>query len=102
MTVSSTAATLFPAGSAEACGTASTDYVPCSTAVIDSAGWNTTSYRNGTQYFVRGDEAFHKERLYGTVYRTTLNSNTPTDRPAFFETNKFYEWAIQDTLLAQR
>lgn len=95
VTVSSTAATLFPTGSATACGTASTNFLPCGTSVIDSAGWNTTSYRNGLQYFIRGDEDFHKERLYGTVYRTTLNSNTPTDRPAFFETNKFYEWAIQ-------
>lgn len=94
-TVSATAATIFPTGSATACGTASTSYLPCTTPVIDSAGWNATEYRNGMQYFVRGDEAFHKERLYGTVYRTTLDSNTPNPRAAFIETNKFYEWAIQ-------
>jgi hypothetical protein len=94
-TVVSTAATLFPAGSAQACGTASTNNLPCATPVIDTADWNATTYRNGLQYFVRGDEDFHKERLYGTVYRTTLNFNTATDRPAFFETDKDYEWAIQ-------
>lgn len=93
--VSSTAADLFAPGSATACGTASTNFLPCTTPVIDTGNFNATEYRNGTQYFVRGDEAFKKERLYGTVYRTTLKSNTPEQRPAFLETNNFYEWAIQ-------
>jgi hypothetical protein len=94
-TVTQTAANVFPTGSDTACGTASTGFLPCGTPMIDSANYNSSQYRNGMQYFIRGDEAFKKERLYGTVYRTTLNSNTPTNRPAFLETNKYYEWAIQ-------
>lgn len=93
--VSSTAADIFPAGSGEACGTAATGNLPCGTPMIDSGNYNASAYRNGNQYFIRGDEELGRDRFYGTIYRTTLTTNGPNPRPAFNTTNKFYEWAIQ-------
>jgi hypothetical protein len=93
--VTSTAATLFPAGSATACGTPSTGNLPCSLPMIDSGNYNSAAYRNADQYFIRGDEDFHSDRFYGTVFRTTLSFDTPNVRPAFNETDKNYQWAVQ-------
>lgn len=93
--VTATAATLFPAGSSQACGTSSTGFLPCNTPMIDSGNFNASNYRNADQYFIRGDEDFKKDRVYATVFRTTLSTNSPNPRPAFNTTNKYYQWAIQ-------
>jgi hypothetical protein len=97
VTVTSTAASLYPANTSgtPVCGTASAFYLPCSTAVIDSGSYTDTDYRNGVQYNFRIDKDFAHDRLYGSFYRTTLNTNTPNARTAFVETNKFYQYAIQ-------
>jgi hypothetical protein len=97
VTVNATAASLYPVNSTGApeCGTASTSYLPCSTNVTDSGNYADTEYRNGLQYNLRIDKDFSRDRLYGTFYRTTLNTNTPNPRAAFLETNKFYQYAIQ-------
>lgn len=89
--VSSTAASVF----GDACGTAATGNLPCDLAMIDTGNYNASAYRNGTQYFIRGDENWGNDRVYGTIYRTTLTTNGPNPRPAFNTTNKFYQWAIQ-------
>ena len=92
-----TGASLYPVNSSgtPTCGTASAFNLPCGTAVLDSGNYTDTAYRNGLQYNLRLDKNFNKDRLYGTVYRTTLNSNTPDARSAFIETNNFYQYAIQ-------
>jgi hypothetical protein len=90
-TVQSTANTLYPG----TCGTAATFFLPCATAMIDTANYSPTSYRNGMQYNFRLDKDFKAERLYGSFYRTTLSSNTPNLRSAFAITNQYYQWAIQ-------
>src|SRR6201996_7105072 len=89
--VQSTANTLY----AGTCGTAATFFLPCSTAMVDTANFNPTSYRNGLQYNFRLDKDFRAERLYGSFYRTTLSDNTPNVRSAFGIPNQFYQWAIQ-------
>ncbi len=90
--VSSRASDVFP----NTCGTSATDNLPCDTAMIDTGNFSSSAYRNGNQYFIRIDKDFHKkDRLYGTVFRTTLKSNGPNPRAAFKTTNKFFEWAIQ-------
>ena len=89
--VQATAATLYPG----TCGTAATSFLPCSTAMVDNANYTDTSYRNGLQYNFRLDKAFAAERLYGSFYRTTLNTNTPNVRSAFSTTNNYYQYAIQ-------
>lgn len=91
VTVSSRASDIFPT----TCGTAATDNLPCNLAMIDNGNFSSSAYRNGDQYFIRIDKDFRKDRLYGTMFRTTLTSNGANPRSAFNTTNKFYEWAIQ-------
>jgi hypothetical protein len=89
--VKSTAATLY----AGTCGTATTFFLPCTTPLVDTANYTDTAYRNGLQYNFRLDKAFAADRLYGSFYRTTLNSNTTNVRSAFATTNNYYQYAIQ-------
>ena len=92
-----TAATLYPVNTngTPICGTPSTFNLPCSTPILDSGGYSDTAYRNGLQYLIRADKNFANERLYGTFYRTTLNSNGTNPRAAFKTTNTFSQYAIQ-------
>jgi Carboxypeptidase regulatory-like domain len=89
--VGSTAATLY----AGTCGTAATSFLPCSLPLVDTANYTDTDYRNGLQYNFRLDKAFAAERLYGSFYRTTLNSNSPNVRSAFAVPNAYHQYAIQ-------
>ncbi len=95
--VNSTAASIYPANTTgnPVCGTPSTFNLPCSTAVLDSGNYTDTAYRNGNQYSIRLDKSLGGDRLYGTFYRTTLNTNTPNPRAAFATTNTFSQYAIQ-------
>ncbi len=77
------------------CGTAATDNIPCSLAMIDSGVFNATNYRNGTQYMGRVDKNFTNDRIYGSIYRTLLNTGGPSLRSAFAETANYYEYAWQ-------
>ena len=97
VTVAATAASLYPVNTSGSpiCGTASTFNLPCSTAMIDSANYSDTAYRNGMQYSIRLDKDFSRDRLYGTFYRTTLSNNNPNPRTAFLSTNNFYQYALQ-------
>jgi hypothetical protein len=92
--VAKTAADIFPATSASACGTASTSFLPCDTPMIDNGVFNASSYRNGLQWNARIDKVFSKDRLYGNFYRTTLNTGGPAVRPEFTTTNNY----VADTL----
>jgi hypothetical protein len=95
--VTQTAASLYPVNTKgnPICGTPSTFNLPCSTAILDSGNYGDTAFRNGNQYNLRLDKNFARERLYGTFYRTTLNSNTTNPRTAFKATNTFSQYAIQ-------
>ncbi len=89
--VSSTASAIFPG----TCGTAATDFIPCSLPVVDTANYSNAGYRNGDQYLIRLDKPFAADRLYGTFFRTTLSSNNPNPRTAFQSTNTFKQYALQ-------
>ena len=89
--VSATAAQLFPA----TCGTAATAYIPCTLPVIDSGVFNSTSYRNGTQWNVRIDKYFKSDRIYGNFYKTGLSYGGSAIRPSFVTTNQTYQHALQ-------
>ncbi len=94
--ISKTAATVYPSTSSTyACGTASTAFLPCTTPVLDSGNYSDVGYRNGNQYSLRLDKNFSKDRIYGTLYRTTLTSNSPNPRVDFATTNTFSEYAVQ-------
>ena len=91
VTVASTGATLYP----KTCGTPATNNLPCGLPVIDTGNYTDSSYRNGLQYNIRLDKDFGKDRLYGTFYRTTLNTNGVNQRAAFDTTSTYSQYAIQ-------
>jgi carboxypeptidase family protein/TonB-dependent receptor-like protein len=89
--VTKTAQDIFPG----TCGTAATDNLPCSTAMIDSGVFNSSNFRNGMQYFVRIDKSFSKDRIYASFFRTTLDFGGPAVIPQFSTTNHNTQAAIQ-------
>ncbi len=90
-TVSQTAQQVF----GSLCGTAATDNIPCGLPVYDNGLFNATSFRNGTQWNVRIDKNFNRDRVYGNVYHTTLNTGGPALRPAFTTTSNYKTTAWQ-------
>jgi hypothetical protein len=74
---------------------AEVDDIPCSTEMLDSGNYTATSFRNGTQWFLRVDKDWGKDRIYGSVYRTTLSYGTPVAVSAFNGANNNYERAFQ-------
>ncbi|MGH9404462.1 MAG: TonB-dependent receptor domain-containing protein [Terriglobia bacterium] len=89
--VSSTAQQLFPG----TCGTVATNNLPCNLPLIDNGIFNSSNFRNGTQWNVRIDKYFKNDRIYGNFYRTTLNYGGGSLRPAFITTNNTYQRALQ-------
>jgi hypothetical protein len=89
--VSKTAADIFPT----TCGTSATTNLPCSTAMIDTGVFNSSSYRNGLQWNTRIDKNFSKDRIYGNFYRTTLSTGGPAVRPAFTSSSSFVTDSLQ-------
>lgn len=71
----------------QGCNTPSTLNIPCTLPVFDSGSFNSSSYNNSKQYNVRIDKYFSKDRLYGTVFRDTVDTGGPSIRPAFASTN---------------
>jgi hypothetical protein len=90
-TVIKTANDIFPG----TCGTAATNDLPCSTAMLDSGTFNGTNYRNGTQYFVRVDKYFKNDRIYGSFFRTLLGYGGSAPIPQFTSSNNTWERAFQ-------
>jgi Carboxypeptidase regulatory-like domain len=90
-TVIKTANDIFPG----TCGTAATSFLPCATPMLDSGIFNSTNFRNGTQYFVRVDKYFKHDRIYGSFFRTLLNYGGPNVIPQFSTTNNNWERALQ-------
>jgi hypothetical protein len=90
-TVIETANDIFPG----TCGTAATSFLPCTTPMLDSGIFNSTNFRNGTQYFVRVDKYFKRDRIYGSFFRTLLNYGGPNVIPQFSTTNNNWERALQ-------
>jgi Carboxypeptidase regulatory-like domain/TonB dependent receptor len=89
--VAETAASVFPT----TCGTAATSNLPCTTPMIDNGVFNSTSFRHGLQWNTRIDKYFSNDRIYGNLFRTTLNTGGPAIRPAFSTTNKFTTNSLQ-------
>jgi hypothetical protein len=89
--VSATAANVFPT----TCGTAATNFLPCSTDMIDSGTFNSANVINGTQYFVRVDKYWKNDRLYGSFFRTLQGNPAPNVIPQFDTTNNYWQRALQ-------
>ena len=89
--VSKTANNIFPG----TCGTAATSNLPCATPMIDTGIFNSSSFRNGDQYFIRVDKAFKNDRIYGSFFRTLLHNGGPNVIPQFTTTNHTTQRAFQ-------
>ena len=89
--VSETAANIFPG----TCGTPATANIPCTLPMVDNGVFNSTNYRNGLQYNIRGDKTFSKERVYGNYYSTTLDTGGPALRPDMATTDHFFTHSVQ-------
>jgi hypothetical protein len=86
-----TANDIFPGS----CGQSATNFLPCSTAMLDSGTFNGTNFRNGTQYFARVDKYFKNDRIYGSFFRTLLNYGGPAAIPQFTTINDNWQRAVQ-------
>ena len=69
------------------CDTAATDDIPCSTPIFDHGIFNSDSWNHSMNWNFRLDKYFPKDRLYGTVFRTTVHDGGPSVRPAFATTS---------------
>jgi len=66
-----------------ACGTAATGNIPCDLPVIDSVSFGASPFRNAIQYNFRVDQYFTKDRLYFSMYRTDLDTESIAIRSGF-------------------
>jgi hypothetical protein len=89
--VAKTALDLFP----NTCGTSATSFLPCNIPVTDNAVFSSTNYRNAYQYNLRLDKYFQNDRLYGTYFKSHLNTGGPNIRPAFNSTSNYHTDSIQ-------
>ena len=89
--VARTAAQVF----GSTCGTSATSNIPCTLPVIDSGSYSLAPYRNGTQYSVRVDQNFKKERVYASYYNTQVNTPTPSVRAGMNLTNLQHSSSFQ-------
>src|SRR5256886_13427822 len=71
--VSKTANDIFPG----TCGTAATVHLACASPMIDTGIFNSSSFRNGDQYFIRVDKDRKSTRIYGSFFRTLLHNGGP-------------------------
>jgi hypothetical protein len=77
------------------CDTASTEFIPCATNVVDTGSFGGTSIRNGTQYFGRIDKDFKNDRIYASIFRTLLLTGAPSAMPQFSALNNTWQVAGQ-------
>ncbi len=97
VSVQQTAQAVFGSG-AGGCGTtAGQNGVPCTLPMIDTGSFGATAIRNGTQYFGRIDQSFKKERLYGSIFRTLLQTGAPSPMPDFSALNNTWQIGAQGT-----
>ena len=63
--------------------------------MTDSGSFNSANIINGTQYFVRVDKYFKKDRIYGSFFRTLQSNPAPNVIPQFSTTNNYWQRAVQ-------
>ncbi|HXY49479.1 MAG TPA: TonB-dependent receptor [Terriglobales bacterium] len=77
------------------CGTPAVENIPCTLNMYDNANFSAPAIRDGTQYFVRIDKSFSKDRIYGSYYRTVLKYGSASAIPAFSTLNNNWQYALQ-------
>lgn len=74
---------------------ASIENIPCNLPMIENGTFNSANIINGTQYYVRIDKYFKKDRIYGSFFRTLQANPTSNPIPQFSTTNNYWERALQ-------
>lgn len=97
VSVQQTAQAVFGSGGGGCGTTVGQNGVPCDLPMIDTGSFGATSIRNGTQYFGRVDQAFKRERIYGSIYRTLLQTGAPSPMPDFSALNNTWQIGAQVT-----
>jgi hypothetical protein len=97
VTVQQTAQDVFGSAGGGCGTTVGQNGVPCDLPMIDIGSFGATSIRNGTQYFGRVDQAFKKERVYFSIFRTLLQNGAPSPMPDFSALNNTWQIAMQGT-----
>ena len=77
------------------CNTAATDFIPCSTPVIDQGSFNAANSTKGHQYNIRVDKYFDKDRLYANFIRNRLDTSGTGIRSAFNTSQTYYGASLQ-------
>jgi hypothetical protein len=62
------------------CGTPATFNIPCTMPMIDTGTYALSPFRNGTQWSVRVDQNFKRERIYASYYDSALKTLTASVR----------------------
>ena len=92
-----TAAQVFDSGNCPASGfLGSNDLnVPCGAVVNEYGFFNAAGSNNAKQYSFRIDKAFQRDRVYGSVFRSTEITQSPALVPAQSTFSNNWEYAIQ-------
>jgi hypothetical protein len=81
VTSTSPSLTMTQAGMGAYCGGAG--QLACNATAVDLGTWAGSAPRNATQWNLRIDKAYSKDRIYGDIYKGNLFSGNPGARPAF-------------------
>jgi hypothetical protein len=92
-----TAAEVFNGDSCPASGNLGPQYlnVPCNFVINQAGYFNTVNKNSDAQYSARVDKVFVKDRIYGSLFRSTIANNSENVIPSNTTSNPSWTWALQ-------
>jgi hypothetical protein len=92
-----TAAEVYNGDSCPASGNLGPQYlnIPCNFVVNQAGYFSTVSKTANAQYSARVDKVFSKDRVYGSLFRSTITNNAPYVIPSDTISNPSWTWALQ-------
>jgi hypothetical protein len=92
-----TAAEVYNGASCPASGNLGPQYlnIPCNFVINQAGYFNTVSKTADAQYSVRIDKIFSKDRIYGSLFRSTITNNAANVIPSNTTSNPSWTWALQ-------
>jgi hypothetical protein len=92
-----TAAEDFNGGSCPASGNLGPQYlnVPCNFVINQAGFFNSVNKDSNAQFSARVDKVFSKDRIYGSLFRSTIANNSVNVIPSNTTLNPSWTWALQ-------
>lgn len=92
-----TAAEVYNGDSCPASGNLGPQYlnIPCNFVINQAGYFSTVSKQSNAQYSARLDKIFSKDRIYGSLFRSTIANNVPNVIPSNTTSNPSWTWAVQ-------